>query len=419
MIETSAPARHGPNAFFFVIVTVVLNNMAFGIIIPVVPQLIRELMTITAEDATLWIGALGATYAVMNFLFGPLLGALSDKFGRRPVLLMSIAMLGVDFLVMALASSIWVLFLARALSGIAGATFATANAYIADTTAPEARGRAFGMIGAAFGIGFTFGPVLGGFLGSLDPRAPFFAAAALCGLNFLYGLLVLPESLAPQNRRPVNLARANPFGAFKHFSKLPHVSWFMLALLCYYFAHTVFPSTWSVYGEIRYQWTPHEIGLSLGAVGIAAAVIQAGLIGPIMKRLGPVRTVLFGFGAMTLAMLLYAAAYKPWMIYFVIPIGALGGLITPALSTLMANVTPRDAQGELQGATGSLMALSMIFGPLIMSGVLYIFTSDTAPVRLAGSAFLLGALLSLLAVIPFLRGIAANAAALADVNAPK
>ncbi len=419
MTDTTAPARHGPNAFFFVIVTVVLNNMAFGIIIPVLPTLIQEMMSISAERATLWIGALSTTYAVMNFLFGPLLGALSDRFGRRPVLLISIGMLSIDFLVLAFATSIWLLFVARAMSGVAGATYSTANAYIADTTTPEARGRAFGMIGAAFGIGFIFGPVLGGALSTIDTRAPFYAAAFLCALNFLYGLFVLPESLAPENRRAVDLNRANPFGAFKHFSKLPQVSWFMLALLCYYFAHTVFPVTWSVYGEIRYNWTPVQVGWSLGFVGVAAAVVQAGLIGRILQRFGPMRTVQFGIAAMTVSLLIHAAAYKPWLAYVAIPLGALGGVITPALSMLMSNVTPRNAQGELQGATGSLMSLSMIFGPLVMSGSLYAFTNEAAPFRFAGAALLLAAVLTLFAVPFFKRGIDANAAALADINKPK
>ena len=255
----------------FVIITVAIDMLAFGLIIPVVPTLVQELGNISAERATLYIGGLGTTYAFMNFLFGPMLGALSDRFGRRPVLLASIATLSIDFLIMGFANSIWLLFLGRALSGISGATYSTANAYIADVTEPENRGKAFGMVGAAFGFGFIFGPVMGGILGEFDPRAPFFAAAALALLNFCYGFFVLPESLEEEHRRPFVPSRSNPFGAVKHFSKLPHVSWFLVSAGVFFLAHTVYPSTWPIHGEIRYDWSPKEIGLSLGLVGLGAA----------------------------------------------------------------------------------------------------------------------------------------------------
>ena len=246
----------------FVIITVAIDMLAFGLIIPVVPTLVQELGNISAERATLYIGGLGTTYAFMNFLFGPMLGALSDRFGRRPVLLASIATLSIDFLIMGFANSIWLLFLGRALSGISGATYSTANAYIADVTEPENRGKAFGMVGAAFGFGFIFGPVMGGILGEFDPRAPFFAAAALALLNFCYGFFVLPESLEEEHRRPFVPSRSNPFGAVKHFSKLPHVSWFLVSAGVFFLAHTVYPSTWPIHGEIRYDWSPKEIGLA-------------------------------------------------------------------------------------------------------------------------------------------------------------
>jgi MFS transporter, DHA1 family, tetracycline resistance protein len=418
MQDTSlpAPVKAGPQAFLFVIVAVAIDMLAFGIIIPVLPQLIRELKGIPAEEATLWIGALGATYAVMNFLFGALLGALSDRFGRRPVLLASIATLALDFLIMGFAGSIWLLFLGRALSGISGATYSTANAYIADVTEPAQRGKAFGMIGAAFGFGFVFGPVLGGFLGEFDPRAPFFAAAGLAALNFLYGIFVLPESLPAADRRGFNPARANPFGAFRHFAKLPQVSWFLMASGLFALGHTVFPSTWSVHGEIRYDWTPQQIGLSLGAVGVGAALVQAVLIGPILKRFGTVNTALMGYACMCLALTGYALAGAPWLAYMMIPLGALSGVIGPSVNTLMANVTPRNAQGELQAAQSSLMSLSMIFGPLLMSGILHQFTHKGAAVHFGGAAFVLAAVLTALAVVPFLRGVAANAATLANAD---
>jgi MFS transporter, DHA1 family, tetracycline resistance protein len=409
MIESAPPtARHGKNAFMFVIITVAIDMLAFGLIIPVIPTLVQDLGNISAERATLYIGGLGATYAFMNFLFGPVLGSLSDRFGRRPILLASIATLSIDFLIMGFANSVWLLFLGRALSGVSGATTSTANAYIADVTEPANRGKAFGMVGAAFGFGFIFGPVMGGFLGDFDARAPFFAAAALAMLNFAYGFFVLPESLDTEHRRPFVLGRANPFGAVKHFSKLPHVSWFLMAAGIFFLAHTVYPSTWSVHGEIRYDWSPKEIGLSLGMVGLGAAVVQAGLIGMVLNRFGAVRTALYGIIINAAALFLYAFAGTGWVVYLIIPVGALGGVASPTLNSLMSTVTPRNAQGELQGASASLNSFAMIFGPLVMSGALFYFTEAGTPFRFPGAAFLLAGVLTALAIIPFLRGVQAN-----------
>ena len=392
----------------FVIITVAIDMLAFGLIIPVVPTLVQELGNISAERATLYIGGLGTTYAFMNFLFGPMLGALSDRFGRRPVLLASIATLSIDFLIMGFANSIWLLFLGRALSGISGATYSTANAYIADVTEPENRGKAFGMVGAAFGFGFIFGPVMGGILGEFDPRAPFFAAAALALLNFCYGFFVLPESLEEEHRRPFVPSRSNPFGAVKHFSKLPHVSWFLVSAGVFFLAHTVYPSTWPIHGEIRYDWSPKEIGLSLGLVGLGAAVVQAGLIGIALKRFGAVRTALYGIIINALALFAYAFAGLGWVVFLIIPLGALGGVASPTLNSLMSTVTPKNAQGELQGASASLNSFAMIFGPMIMAGALFYFTEPGAPLHFPGAAFLLAGILTAFSIIPFLRGVEAN-----------
>ena len=392
----------------FVIITVAIDMLAFGLIIPVVPTLVQELGNISAERATLYIGGLGTTYAFMNFLFGPMLGALSDRFGRRPVLLASIATLSIDFLIMGFANSIWLLFLGRALSGISGATYSTANAYIADVTEPENRGKAFGMVGAAFGFGFIFGPVMGGILGEFDPRAPFFAAAALALLNFCYGFFVLPESLEEEHRRPFVPSRSNPFGAVKHFSKLPHVSWFLVSAGVFFLAHTVYPSTWPIHGEIRYDWSPKEIGLSLGLVGLGAAVVQAGLIGIALKRFGAVRTALYGIIINALALFAYAFAGLGWVVFLIIPLGALGGVASPTLNSLMSTVTPKNAQGALQGASASLNSFAMIFGPMIMAGALFYFTEPGTPLHFPGAAFLLAGILTAFSIIPFLRGVEAN-----------
>lgn len=396
----------GPNAFFFVIVTVAIDMLAFGLIIPVLPALIEDVMGLGPAEAVAWGGALTATYALMNFAFGPAIGALSDRFGRRPVLLASIFTLAIDFVVMGLANTIWLLFLGRALSGVSGATFSTANAYIADTTSPEERGRAFGMIGAAFGFGFVFGPVMGGFLGEVDPRAPFFVAAALSACNFIYGWFVLPESLPQDNRRAIDWTRANPFGAFNHFSKLPHVSWFLIVLGVFGLAHSVYPATWSFHGEIRYDWSSREIGFSLGLVGIGAAIVQAGLMGMMLKHLGPARTAVFGLVMNILPLIAFSLAGKAWMAYLIIPFSALGGVAQPAVNSIMSTRTPKNAQGELQGATASIQALAMIISPLVMTQTLHTFSTNDAPIYFPGAAFLLAAALTALALIPLFRGLA-------------
>ncbi len=413
-IPADQPKKGGKNAFLFVIVCVTLDMLGFGLIVPVMPELIKELTGLEGEEAVVWGGLLTMTFALTNFLAMPTLGGLSDRFGRRPVLLASIATLAVDFLIMGFANTIWLLFLGRALAGMSSATFSTANAYIADTTDPEERGKAFGMLGAAFGIGFILGPALGGLLGMIDTRAPFFAAAAFAFANFLYGSFVLPESLRREDRRAFNLARANPFGAFRHFSRLPKVVWFIAAGGVFALAHSVYPSTWNFHGEIRYGWSSAEIGLSLALVGIGAAVVQAVLMGPMIKRLGPVRTAVFGYSVNVAALAAFAFAFQPWLVYLIIPISALGGVANPAVSTITSNLTPRDAQGELHSAVASLNALAIIISPILMTQVLHGFSAKGAPVYFPGAAFLLAAILTALAMIPLMWGIRANRAALPD-----
>ena len=408
MSETAGSPKHGGNAFLFVIVCVTLDMLAFGMIIPVMPDLLVELTHLPVEKAVAWAGPLTATFALTNFLAMPTLGGLSDRFGRRPVLLVSMATLAVDFVIMGLASALWVLFLGRFLSGISSATYSTANAYIADTTTPEKRGQAFGMIGAAFGIGFVLGPAIGGLIGQIDSRAPFYAAAVVAALNVLYGLFVLPESLKPESRRSFDVARSNPLGAFAHFSKLPKVAWFLVGLVFAALAHTVYPSTWSFHGEIRYDWGAREIGLSLAAVGVSSALVQIALMGPILKWLGTVRTLVWGLLINIVSFTAFAFADAAWFALAIIPFSALGGVAGPANNTIMSNLTPENAQGELHGATASINALAMIISPLIMTQTLYSFASGITPVYFPGAAFLLAAVLTGLALIPVSAGIRAN-----------
>lgn len=423
MTDTPAPPAdkhgrtHGKNAFFFVIVTVALNMISFGIIMPVMPSLLEELTGQAAEIAAKTNGWLNMTFAVANFLAMPFLGGLSDRYGRRPILLLSIAMLGVDLIIMGLAPTIGILFVGRALAGFFSATVSVANAYIADVTEPEDRGRAFGMTGAAFGIGFILGPVFGGLLGEIDVRLPFFVAAGIAGLNFLYGFFVLPESLAKEDRRPFEWRRANPFGALRHFSRIPRVAWFIAAIGLFSIAHAVYPSTWNYHGVARYDWSEAEVGYSLGLVGVGSALSQALLTGYLIKRLGPMRAALFGFAINIVALIGFSLAGAPWIAFVVIAISSLGGVAMPAINTINSTLTPKNAQGELQGAQSSIQAMTLIFSPVIMTQTFSYFSVDTAPVYFPGAAFLLAAIITALALIPFLIGVGVNRRAVAALEA--
>lgn len=418
--------RFGRNAFFFAIVTVFIDMMAFAVIMPSLPELVAELMQGEAAleaarqlkdqgddtlfksmiaEATPWGGYLTTLYAITNFLAQPILGNLSDRFGRRPVLLASMGMLAIDFVIMGFAHAMWLLFLGRFLSGISAATHSTAAAYISDTTEPEQRGAAFGMLGAAFGLGFTLGPAIGGFLGGIDPRFPFFAAAALAGINFLYGLFVLPESLAPEHRRRFDWKRANAFGAFRHFARVPYLAWFLIALGLFNFSHMVYPSTFNYFGEIRYGWSAEMVGAALMVVGVVSALFQAGLSGRIIKRFGATNAAVFGFLICVVTFSAYAAAQEGWMVFLIIPFGALAGVLGPAMNQIMTTRVPKNAQGELQGAIGSVQSLASVFAPLAMTQTLHYFTYENAPVYFPGAAFALAAIVCAISLLPLVRGL--------------
>jgi DHA1 family tetracycline resistance protein-like MFS transporter len=398
-----APRKHGRNAFFFIIVTVFIDMVAFAVIMPSMPSLLMDLTGLAKEDVAPWGGYITTVYAVVNFLAQPILGNLSDRFGRRPILLASMGTLGIDFVIMGAAHSIWLLFIGRFLSGLSGATHSTAAAYIADTTEPEQRGQAFGMLGAAFGLGFILGPAIGGFLGQFDPRWPFFASGGLAVINFCYGLFVLPESLDKAHRRAFDWKRANAFGAFRHFAKLPHLAWFMAALCLYNFAHWVYPSTFNYFGAVRYGWDPGMLGLSLTAVGLGSALVQGLLVGRSIKRFGATQVAVFGFVTAIIAFSAYSFASQGWMVFAIIPFSAMAGVLAPALNQIMSARVAANAQGELQGAIASVQAIANVFSPLVMTQTFNYFTHP--PFHFAGAAFLLAAIMATLSLIPLSKGL--------------
>ncbi|MGZ2256883.1 TCR/Tet family MFS transporter [Roseobacter sp. A03A-229] len=398
-------------AVLFILITVMLDSMGIGLIIPVMPDLIQEVRGADLSTAALWGGVLSTTFAVMQFLFGPVIGGLSDRFGRRPVLLTSLVVMTLDYLVMAVAGSIVLLLIGRVVGGITAATQSTANAYMADISGPEDRAANFGLIGAAFGVGFVLGPLLGGLLGEYGTRAPFYAAAALTALNAVFGYLVLKETVTDEIRRPFRWARANPLGSFRQLGRLPGVGPLLIVFFLYQLAFMVYPAIWSYFGKERFGWEPATIGLSLALFGIMMAVVQGGLIRPVLRILGERGTVIYGHLFDVGAFLALAFVTSGTVALILTPLAALAAVITPALQGIMSKAVGRDAQGELQGALTSIMALAMIFSPMMMTGTFAAFTDDAATLYLPGAPFLLSAGLIVLGLAVFILAPARPAAA--------
>jgi len=392
-------------ALGFIFITLLLDVTGFGIIIPVMPKLISELIHGNMSDAARYGGWLMFTFSVMMFLFSLVLGNLSDQYGRRPVLLLSLFGLGIDYLILAFAPTIGWLFFGRLLAGITGASFTTGSAYIADITPPEKRAQNFGMIGVAFGLGFIIGPVIGGLLGHFGSRVPFFAAAGLTFLNWLYGFFILPESLKKENRRKFELKRANPVGSLVHLRKYPVISGLIGSLVCIYIAAHAVQSTWTFFTMDQFKWTEIMVGISLGVVGALVAAVQGGLIRLIMPKLGQKRSVYAGLSLYCLGFLLFAFASQSWMMFaFLVPY-CLGGIAGPALQGIISSQVPANEQGELQGALTSLMSVTSIVGPPLMTNLFSYFTSSRAPVYFPGAAFMAGAIITLLSVILAMRSL--------------
>lgn len=392
-----------PLPLIFILLTVMIDTIGVGLLIPVLPSLLREIGGLTLAEAAVWGGILSTSYAVMQFACGPLMGALSDRFGRRPILLATLGVLAFDYLVMALAGSLFLLLAARIVAGVTAATQATATAYIADISQPHEKAARFGLIGAAFGAGFVLGPILGGFLAEFGTRAPFYAAAAISAANLVFGFLVLPETVTDRIRRPFEWRRANPFGAFKALSKVPSVGPYVLMFFLYQVAFMVYPVIWAYFGEARFGWSPGMIGVSLGAFGIALAIVQGGLIRYILAWLGERGAVLYGLVFNAFAFLVLAFIENGTLALLFTPLTALGAVVTPAVQGLMSRAVPDDAQGELQGLVSSAMALALIISPLIMSSVFAAFSDTTAGLVLPGAPFLVSMILMVLCFWVFVR----------------
>ena len=387
------------SALLFIFITLLIDVTGIGIIIPVFPKLITELIHGDLSQASLYGGWLTFAYSVMQFIFSPILGGLSDQYGRRPVLLASLFGFGIDYIFLGFAPSIGWLFVGRLIAGVLGASFTTAGAYIADVSPPEKRAQNFGLIGAAFGLGFIIGPMLGGLLGQYGARVPFFVSAGLALLNWVYGYFVLPESLLPENRRPFDWKRANPVGSLRHLKKYPVIFGLVIPLVLIYIAGYATQSTWTYFTMERFGWDEKWVGYSLAFVGVMAALVQGGLTRTIIPRLGNTKSIYWGLSAYGISFFMYAFANQGWMLFAITILAALGGIATPALQAIMSNEVPANEQGELRGALTSLMSLTAVVGPVMMTSLFAYFTTTAAPVIFPGAPFAMGGILTLLSLV--------------------
>ncbi len=385
----------------FILISVVLDSMGIGLIMPVMPDLIQEVGDYDLANAAIWGGILTTIFALMQFFFGPTIGSLSDRFGRRPVLLISLAVMAFDYVLMAVAGTMTLLIIGRILGGITAATQSTAAAYMADISKPEEKAANFGLIGAAFGVGFVLGPLLGGALAEFGTRAPFWAAAFLAAANFAFGYFILPETVTDKIRRPFSWKRANPLGAFQHLSALPGLTRLMAILFIYAIAFFVYPGVWAYFGAERFDWGPGMIGLSLGIFGIGIAVVQGLLMRPILKRIGERNAVVLGLSIDVLAFVALGFVTNGWIALALTPLTALGSIAGPALQGIMSRAASDDQQGELQGLIASINAVATIVAPLIVTSTFWYFTAASAPIYAPGAPFLLSAVLTVICIIIF------------------
>lgn len=399
-------------SILFIFFTFFIDILGMAVIIPVMPSLLEEVLHVDVSEASFYGAWLITAYAVMQFVFSPILGSLSDRYGRRPVLLIALAGLCLNYMILYFAPSFGWLLAGRLLSGIAGASISTCNAYIADVSAPEERTKNFGYVGVAFGLGFIIGPLIGGLAGDISPRAPFVVSAILTLINFLFGLFILPESLKPENRRAFNWKRANPISAIANLRKHPVVSQLSLSLFFIYMASHAVQATWSYYTAYKFDWNEKMVGISLGVFGVLSMAVQGLLIKVAIKKFGAVKSILIGGIHYAVGLLLYAFANEGWMMFGISVLYCLGGIVGPSLQGLMSAQTPPNRQGELQGALTSIMSISAVFGPMLMMNLFHQFSGKDAIYPFPGMPFLVGAIFMVLAIIfvlPFLKNVRISA----------
>lgn len=387
----------------FILVTLILDILGIGLVVPILPRLVETFTGNDAGVASSYVGWLTATYAAMQFIFSPILGSVSDRFGRRPVLLLSMVGFCFNYLLLAWAPTLAWFFLARAIAGICGATIGTASAYIADVSPPEKRAQNFGLLGMAFGIGFVAGPLTGGVLGSIDLRLPFLVSAGLTMLNAIFGLIVLPESLTPEHRRPFSWSRANPFGLLGALGRYPVVLGLAVSVFFLSLAQRGLESIWVLYTEHRFHWDIRMAGYSLGAVGVMAAIVQGGLVRRIVPALGERRAIVVGVSVATLTYVLFGLAPAGWMAFAIIAVAALGNIAAPAAQGILSKAVPPNEQGMLMGGLSSLNSLTMVVGPLVSTSLFRFFISPKAPLYLPGASFFGSALMAITGLVLALR----------------
>ena len=390
------PKREAKLGFIFV--TLLLDILGLGLIIPVLPKLIESFTNNNVESASTVYGIMIAVYALMQFIFAPILGSLSDQYGRRPVILISLLGSGLDYLLLAFAPSLSWLFVGRVISGVTAANITTASAYIVDVSAPEDRAKNFGILGVAFGLGFIIGPAIGGLLGDVKLHLPFLVVAGITLLNWLYGYFVLPESLKPENRRPFSWRRANPIGSLSGLGRYPIVLALVSTIVLASMAQNALQSTWVLYTDFRYNWGPRDVGLSLAVVGLSAAIVQGGLIGKIVDFLGERKALLTGLSISVVSFILYGLASAGWMLYVIPFLGAFGSISGPSAQSIITQNVADNEQGAIQGALTSLNSLTGVIAPLIATNVFRYFISAAAPVTIPGAAFFIGAFFLVIAL---------------------
>ncbi|AFO87305.1 tetracycline resistance MFS efflux pump [Phaeobacter inhibens] len=380
--------------FLFILATLMIDAIGVGIVFPIMPDLMLRVGAQSTAEGALWSGIMMSAYAAAMFLFGPIVGSLSDSYGRRPVLILALVTLTIDYVIMALAQTYWMLLVGRVIAGMAGATYITATAYISDIAKPTERGAAFGMIGAAFGIGFVLGPALGGLASGLHISAPFWIAAGLSALNVVFGIVILPESLKPENRRPFGKRDLNPFGTLIRAFVIPGLAIPLICIFVFEFANLVYPTLWSFWGREVFGWDGFTIGVTLSAYGVLIAVVQAGILPQMTKRLGDYKTLIIAMVAAVIAMIGFGLASAIWVVVVFLPIAALSDMAPPLITAFAANRVGEDQQGVVQGVIASLSSVAAVVAPLVLTGVFERFVGE-AEWYLPGAPFLVAAVLVL------------------------